>query len=280
VKENHPARPSPLVQAAQPRQRISLGAFGLLIVMALLACGGGSGLAYYATIFHPAELHVQATTVAQAVLTAQSQSDIQATVIEDTMGPQELYDQITSEKPMIDDPLNAPGLLSWGYVSQPCVYTNGTYHASVSAESPIAKNHLASNFCLASQLNLSNFVFQMQVAIVSGDMGGLIFRSNSFIIQGYLFGFSQDGSYSLINWGENNYQILARGSSPYLKEGLNQPNLIAIIVRGNNIYMYVNRQYIGGVNDNTHQSGLIGMFVSESQKPTEVAFSHMQVWTF
>lgn len=277
MKENHPA--PHLVQASQQRQRISPGAFVLLIVMALLACGGGSGLFYYATVFHPAELHTQATTVARAVLTAQSQSDIQATVIEDTMGPQELYDQITSEKPIIDDPLNGPGLLAWTYNTDPCVYIDGTYHASVSAESPIQKNQLVVNSCLASQLNLSNFVFQTQVAIVSGDMGGLMFRSNSIIRQGYLFGFSQDGRYSLINLGEN-YQILANGSSTALKKGLNQINLIAVIAHSSNIYLFVNRQYIGNVIDQTYQSGLIGIFVSESQKPTEVAFSHMQVWKF
>jgi hypothetical protein len=286
VKENHPAQPSPLLQAAQQRQRVSPGAFVLLIVMALLACGGGSGLAYYATVFHPAELHAQATTVAQAVLTAQSQSDIQATATENAMRPQELYDQTTSEKPMIDDPLSGPGPLIWPdypHPHDPCVYTDGTYHTSVSTANVLSStgNILYFTPCLAIQLNLSNFVFQAQMAIVSGDMGGLMFRANiSSNIEGYLFGLHQNGSYSLINWGENNFQLLAQASSTALRKGLNQANLITVIARGSNIYLFVNRQYLGSVIDNAYHSGYIGMFVAESQKPTEVAFSHMQVWTF
>ena len=286
MKENHPAQPSPLVQASQQRQRISPGVFVLLIVMASLACGGGSGLAYYATVFHPAELHAQATTVAQAVLTAQFQSDMQATATENVMGPQELYDQITSEKPMIDDPLNGPGTLIWPNYRQPdhaCMYADGTYHASVSAENVLSSTEILLSFCPAIQLNLSNFVFQAQMAIVSGDMGGLGFRvnlSSNTLKKGYFFSLSQDGSYSLISWGEKNYQSLANGPSTALRKGLNQANLIAVIARGSNIYLYVNRHYLGSVNDNTYHSGYIGMSASESQKPTEVAFSHMQVWTF
>src|SRR5437016_14258388 len=46
----------------------------LLAVIVLFLMAGGSGLAYYAQVIHPNDLHAQATVVAQTVLQAEGQS--------------------------------------------------------------------------------------------------------------------------------------------------------------------------------------------------------------
>src|SRR5258706_15604158 len=81
----------------------------LLAVIVLFLVAGGSGLAYYAQVIHPNDLHAQATVVAQTVLEAQGQSTAQASLqlsaTAAALTPQQIYAQATSGTPVINDPL-------------------------------------------------------------------------------------------------------------------------------------------------------------------------------
>ena len=68
------------------------------------------------------------------------------------------------------------------------------------------------------------------------------------------------------------------GSSNPNNTNLNQTNLLIVIARGSYIYLYVNKQYAGSVTDNTYTSGQIGVFGADNANPTDVAFSHTQLW--
>lgn len=126
---------------------------------------------------------------------------------------------------------------------------------------------------------LKDFTFQVQMVIVSGDAGGITFRvaSSNF----YLFAITPDGSYhfDVVNGsGLALPTVLKQGSSSAIHKGLNQPNLIAVVARGNTFDLYVNNRHIDTVTDNALASGNIGLAAEEVSNPTDVLFSNVMVW--
>ncbi len=259
----------------QQRQGLSPWAITLSVILALLIIGGAGGLIYYATGPYPAEQHAQATAVVQNVLAQQQQANAQATANIAALTPQELYTRITSSKPVISDPLDSINHSLFVSVNRPtfsCGFTGGAYHASASAGfiGP----------CLALAVSVSNFAFQAQMTIIKGNAGGLIFRLNiaSSSLNSYLFLIDNLGGYRLAAFQNNNTVMqLANGVSSAVNVGLNQSNLLTVIARGNNFYLYVNRQYITSARDNTFSSGVVGVFASGTNA-TNVVFSNAQVW--
>jgi hypothetical protein len=269
-----PVQP-PVAQQPPQRQGLSPMAITLSVILALLIIGGAGGLIYYMTGPYPAEQHAQATAVVQNVLAQQQQANAQATANIATLTPQELYTRITSSKPAITDPLDSVNHSNFISVSNPkfsCGFTGGVYHASVSPK--------ITGPCVAPAIDISDFAFQAQMTILKGDAGGLIFRFNlaQSSFNSYLFFIDRLGSYSLVAiQNNNNARQLANGVNSAIKVGLNQGNLLAVIARGSNLYLYVNKQYITNVGDNTFNTGVVGVFATGSNA-TDVAFSNAQVW--
>ncbi len=116
--------------------------------------------------------------------------------------------------------------------------------------------------------------------IIKGDGGGVTFRSNirGSTYFGYLFAVRRDGSYRLWVCQSNSCNSpLLQGYSGAIHRGLNQTNLITVIVKGNAITLYMNQQEIGTVTDNTFSQGSIGVVAFDVSNPTEVAFSNRGV---
>jgi hypothetical protein len=165
--------------------------------------------------------------------------------------PQKLYDQITGSTPSISDPLSQNSLNNWDTdqaLKYSCTFVEGAYHASLQG----AENY---DRCLAYATNLSNFTYQVQMMITKGDSGGIVFRSvgaNSAngTDKGNSFTINQAGNYNLSLWGNSRVNLL-NGSSPFIKTGLSQTNLIAIVADGSNIYLFVNHHYINRTSDTT-----------------------------
>jgi hypothetical protein len=269
-----PVQPAVAQQPPQ-RQGLSPMAITLSVILALLIIVGAGGLIYYATGPYPAEQHAQATAVVQNVLAQQQQANAQATANIAALIPQKLYTQVTSGKPAISDPLDSINhslFVSLSNPSSSCGFTGGAYHASASAGfiGP----------CLAPAVSVSNFAFQAQMTIIKGNAGGLIFRLNfgASSLNSYLFLIDHLGGYRLVAFQNNNTIMqLANGVSSAVNVGLNQSNLLTVIARGNNFYLYVNKQYITSARDNTFSSGVVGVFASGANA-TDVVFSNAQVW--
>jgi len=269
-----PVQPA-VIQQPRQRQGLSPMAITLSVILALLIIGGAGGLIYYATGPYPAEQHAQATAVVQNVLAQQQQANARATANIATLTPQELYTRITASKPAISDPLDSINHSLFVSISNPassCGFTGNAYHASASAGfiGP----------CLAPAVSVSNFAFQAQMTIIKGNAGGLIFRLNfgASSLNSYLFLIDRLGDYRLVAiQNNNNVKQLANGLSSAINMGLNQSNLLTVIARGSNFYLYVNRQNITSVGDNTFSSGVVGVFAS-GVNATDVVFSNAQVW--
>jgi len=208
---------------------------------------------------------------AHATRTAQS-----ATASSNT--PQAIYNRITNSSPVLDDPLSKNDIYKWQEYTNPggfgCIITGGSYH--------IYLQPYANLVCIAEYTNFSNFAYQVQMTIIRGESGGIVFRVVDFNTNKYYYFYiSSDGTYALAlsrDEHSSHDRLLRSGSSSFIKRGLKQSNLVAVVASGSNIYIYVNKQYVTSVSDNTYSSGQIGVYAIDITTPTEVAFSHAQVW--
>ena len=268
----------------------------LLVILALLAVLSGFGLIFYSTIYHPNQLHMQATATAQtqqtivaqttataytqatgtAVAISHATATAQAQVTATATALQNIYTSATKGSPVLDDSLSFNTGSSWeedqAQGGGGCGFSGGAYHASIDQKG----FYFA---CAAQNTSFSNFAYQVQMTITKGDAGGVFFRGNRSASQFYLLSIARDGTFDLfISKDQNHSSDLNFGNSSAIKKSTGQANLITVVVRGNSIYFYINKQYAGSVNDSTYTGGQVGVFVDARTTATDVAFNNAQVW--
>ncbi|MBA2678564.1 MAG: zinc ribbon domain-containing protein [Ktedonobacteraceae bacterium] len=191
---------------------------------------------------------------------------------------QKLYDTTISSSPLMNEDLGAPDSYGWDHQAQAntsCTFSGGAYHAQ-------AKPRYFSP-CYASATNFSDLLLQVQMTVVSGHSGGVVFRADDTKDYEYQFRISTDGTYILnkyvLEYGKPASKPLLSGSSPAIIKGTNQPNLVAVLAQGNAIAVYVNKKYLAATNDTTYQQGQIGVYVDSDPSPVvDAAFTKLQVW--
>src|SRR5436305_2775550 len=286
----------------QSRRGLSTGMIMLLTALAVFVVGG-SAIILYSTVIQLNQLRAQtsanvvakstATTLSQARSTMQAgattQVQMNATATVQTLAVaqtnatttvlQHIFNQATNGNPVLNDSLKQQDNNNWEVDSKAdgggCAFTNGAYHVSIPLTGFFSS-------CYDQSHIFSNFVFQVQMTVLKGDRGGIIFRSDPTNTKFYLFRVGQDGSYDLylyVDTNGSNAQLLSQGSSSAIDTGLNRLNKIAVIANGSNLSFYVDQQFIVSIKDTTYQSGSIGVFADDQTNPTEVAFSNAKVWT-
>jgi Domain of Unknown Function (DUF1080) len=159
-----------------------------------------------------------------------------------------------------------------------CAFTNGALHAR-------ASNQRAYVICYPAP-TFSNFTFAVQMTLVSGDYGGIVFRDNPANSQSYAFILKQDGNYllSIYTNADGSHQNLSSSingnSIPNFNKGLRQSNLIAVVANNNQIILYVNNTLVTSITDSTYGQGQIGVFADDEGNATEVEFRDARVWTW
>jgi len=282
IKPPVPAAPLP----AAPQQRPGfLGVWTILsIVLVLLIVTGSSALLLNLGSHAHAPAHTSTTATLQAQASTTAQAVATATEHAVATASQSLYTQITSGSPVLNDPLmDNSEVNGWDVEHTPgsdCIFTQAAYHARITTQ-----DHFFACFAVSS--NFINFAFQVQMTIIKGDVGGIVFRANDTETQFYYFGIDQDGSYFLFRYappvisGKNpqNNPHLAGGITSVIHTGLNQHNLLTVIARDNRLYLFVNQLYITSITDSTYSAGAIGVVAESVKNPTDVMFSNAQVWT-
>lgn len=281
------------------RRGLSKGMLALLVVLILLIIGA-SGVIFYVTAIQPAQLQAQATSTAQAhstgtaqanatstaqvMATNQAQAQATNTAVAQATNQAKatvtaltsIYTQATSGTPAMNDPMVQQDTNQWELDNKTggggCAFSNGSYHASMPQAGFFAP-------CYAQNSSFNNFAFQVQMTILKGDRGGLIFRSDGSS-KFYLFRIDQNGAYNLFLYtNSNSTKNLLEGTAPaIIHTGLNASNTIAVVAKGSTIYLYVNQKYLASTTNSTYSSGSIAVFAEDHTNATEVAFSNVQVW--
>ncbi|HLI90793.1 MAG TPA: serine/threonine-protein kinase [Ktedonobacteraceae bacterium] len=193
-------------------------------------------------------------------------------------GPEQLlYLQATGGMPAIADPLQAQSSLLW---TNTCTFTGGALHVSTSAGVGI---------CNPLTVSVDDFAYQVEVTIIKGNMAALEFRSTPSLTKspGYFFFILSSGQCGLILKSRNTLagtesdrSLFNRAHCAAIRTGAKQANLLTVIARGSDMYLYINKQYVAHVVDHSAASGFIGVFggIAGAQGAVDVAFRDLQVW--
>lgn len=268
-------------EEAKPKKGPSAAKTSLVVFLTLLVLAA-SGILVYATVYRPGEFHAQATTVAGTFLTAQAQASVglstpQAQATANAF--QGMYTNATNSSPFYSNSLRGVADGIWdqsSYAEGRCGLTGGAYHAIA------YKGQF--NGCGASLGMLSNLAFEAQVTIMKGTTGGLMFRvpqstATSGVLQGYFFTIETSGGYNFAVYQNGQGISLTHGFNQAVRAGKNSPNVLSVLARGSNIYLYINHQYVDSVSNATFTSGLIGVFCWSSFEDGDVAFNNVRVWS-
>jgi len=285
-------RPSPLPQKtfihrlsrpSKPKFMVQMG-LTLLVVSGIgffSFVHANQGATNHAKANTTANAHASATTAAVNAASTAVVNAVTPTVNATTTatGLQNIYNNATRRPPALDDPLRDK---SKGYgweegtttPGDTCAFKDGAYHV-------IKSDINQFQYCTADP-SFSNFIFEVQMKIINGGSGGVIFRDNSSNNDFYVFEVGQYGNYQLFFCTDSQWYFTKLNStSPAIKQGLNQTNLIAVIAQGNSIGLFVNHQLIDSVDDSTSSSGQISLIASNSSNSnsTEVVYSNAKVWS-
>ncbi|MBE3566565.1 MAG: hypothetical protein IMW90_12645 [Thermogemmatispora sp.] len=259
----------------------------------------GLGLLIYGGIYHPAQLHAEATATVSAALTAltqgtaQAQAHATATAIAQahatataaaqatavaaatSTAEQATYTAATQGTPTLVDPLTGQNGNQWTLDSnlrEGCSFSGSSLHSIVASDHVFIP-------CLALATNFANFTLQVHMRLARGDGGGLVFRANADSGTGYLFFVGSDGNYSLMLSDGTQANALVGGPTPAIHTATGQDNLLTVIAHGSSILLYINKQYVGSAQDTNFSAGQIGVFAIDLGHVTDAAFSQLQVWS-
>ena len=154
-----------------------------------------------------------------------------------------------------------------------CQFMKGAYHISQTQKGYFYDCFSSSSF--------KDFAFEVQMTIVKGDCGGILFRSsggNSY----YFFEICQDGTFKLLNYpgtsGNDALTLLPSSRDSAIKTNLNQSNRLAVIAQKSAIVLFVNGKQIANLQDSSYSEGQFGLFADDYTNNTEVAFSQLKAW--
>ncbi|HLJ36507.1 MAG TPA: serine/threonine-protein kinase [Ktedonobacteraceae bacterium] len=147
-----------------------------------------------------------------------------------------------------------------------CTFTGGAYHTSI----PLAGYF---HSCLALSTNFSNFAYQVQMTILLGKYGGIVFRADRSTTHFYYFLVDSSGDYYLKVYFDKfgDSRVVTSGTS----SALSATNLLGVVAQGSTISLYINQQLITTVSDSTFTSGQVGIVTLSG----EAAFTDAKVWT-
>jgi serine/threonine protein kinase len=155
-----------------------------------------------------------------------------------------------------------------------CTISGGAYHTTMGAQ--------GYRWCIdnaASMLNFSDFAYQIQMKILKGDCGGILFRANQEVT--YMFTICQWGEQLLYKHtpASDQFYLLAGGKKgAQVHTGFNQNNLIAVVAQGSSLSLFINGQQVDQIQDSSSNHGDIGVAAVDENNGTDVIFSDAAVW--
>jgi hypothetical protein len=265
----------PLSQVSKRTNKENL----LLLTIVVLVIITGVGSIYYGAIYQPA-LNAANLRAAQATATAKA--------IAQANNLHTMYIKTTSRKPFLVDPLNNPPTSLWSTYqlqiaqNDACFFKNETFNVTIDK-----KNYV--NWCNDS-FSIKNFALQVQMQIIQGDAGGIMFRyisdpsGDQNKDQGLYLTIYSNGEYGLYRYGRSTLTTIDEGHASTIKTSHAQSNLVSIIALNKQLYFYINKQFVAQFQDTTNahgdfNSGTFALAAEDDTQPTEVAFSNVEVWS-
>jgi FHA domain len=274
-------------QAPQQPKRRSTGMIVLIVAIVLILILGSVGFLVvhnnqvkvdndHATATAVQGSHLTATAQVFATQTAivNAQATATASVIAANPNP---YPPHTGTLALIDPLKDNTAGNKWGEgavgSSGNCGFSGGSYHVSDTAKNVFV-------YCIAENSNFSNFAYQVTMVIDKGDCGGLVFRADANTNSFYHFVVCQNGAFWLSSYSNSNGTVLIQPKdSAAVQTGLNQQNVIGVVIQGSSINLYINNQNVASATDSTLTSGTIGVIAESVNNASDAAYTNAKVWT-
>lgn len=251
--------PVPVQPAPPARRGRSVGFIVLYAFLAILVVFVGLGVALYVIGSH-------------ALSTSASNQAAQRTAA------MQLYQQVTSKAPTFTDPMTNPSLNTWSSYQQSsygCSMQHDGLHVQIADT-----NHFY--YCTDRTASLlSNLAFQVDMKVVSGDDGGLLFRLDNLAKSSYFFRINPTGSYQLYllkSADVGSFSILAGGTTDAVNPSTDSTNQLTLIAQGSQFDFYINGQFIVQAQDASLHGDGIGVIASENTDSTEVVYTNAKIW--
>jgi hypothetical protein len=270
IASREAARPTSYNKPEESSRGPSRRLITLLVALVLVVVVGSAGFAFYAIMASKQAPSTNLTSTATAHTQAGSNTPGTST----TLDPYIHTGTLALNDPLQDNSQNVDWMTGQNQNNASCAFVGGAYQSS----QPLNENFHA---CFALASDYSNFVFEVQMTIVSGQAGGIIFRGNQANSTFYYFRIGQDGSYTLRDYIDpqiDHSHLLLSGSSPAIHTGYNQPNIIAVAANGSTLNLYVNHQLIASTSDSTLSHGQIGVVAYNQGSPATVVYNNAKVW--
>jgi hypothetical protein len=154
--------------------------------------------------------------------------------------------------------------------SNSCTFQSDGYHA-------LSRSALVT--CMESNYSYGDATISVDMTLLTGQLGGVIFRMSSapFVgnYAGYLFEVDNRGNYSVsyssLPFGNT---VLQRGSiTRGFRTGYHVRNTLQVVMNGNSLSFYVNGVFLDQETDTTFAAGTMGFLALYAN----VAYSHLQV---
>jgi hypothetical protein len=215
---------------------------------------------------------------ANATATAQSNASATAHANETATSIAQTATAVASTYPfsshlLLSDPLSDNSKGSGWQTDNLCKFQGNAYHATDTQTNTFTA-------CSAVKTNFSNFTFEVEAVLNSGDGIGITFRGNADKSQFYRLAIYTDGSYGVYVYvdstGTNSRQLTNGNITP--TPDLTNTNLISVVARGNTFTIYLNKTEVTTFTDSTYASGQIGVAVTNISHSADGVFSNLNVW--
>ncbi|WP_220198731.1 helix-turn-helix domain-containing protein, partial [Ktedonospora formicarum] len=166
----------------------------------------------------------------------------------------------------------------WNENRAACQFKQGAYYSYQPLEGYF-------HACIAQGTNFTNFAYEVDMVLLQGDYGGIIFRAiDSAASKYYYLRIYADGSYMLkryVSKADDDAYLLHQGRATSFKAGYGKHNQIAVVAEANQLSAYVNGEKLVTANDAAYGHGQIGVFAgNDNHTPAEAAFSNARVWSW
>jgi hypothetical protein len=114
-----------------------------------------------------------------------------------------------------------------------------------------------------------------------GDQYGLVVRAPDYISgEGYYFALTCDGRFNLTRWTEDGTSVVVNNTqSDAIRPGSGQVNRVGVMMRGDNLRLYINGRVVQEVNDDAiRESGYYGPFISGVSGTMVISLDEIAYW--
>ena len=156
-----------------------------------------------------------------------------------------------------------------------CVFQQQAYHVSQDTRGDFTT-------CTAGATNEANFKLQVDMRLLKGDTGGVIFDGQQSQGVCYAFQINLNGSYQFIIYTDNtraHARMLVNNRSVDIKTGAGASNTLGLYVHNGSFDLYINNVLQSTIQDRAYHDGHIGFLADAQNAPVEASFQNLKVWS-